>query len=252
MRSWSQRVPVARARPRHRVGCRRSLRPLASEQPRAEAAARLLPPGPALLRRSHQGPVVLPGRPENTPAAPARPIVLAGLGSIGPILPSTAPTSRPARQRTGKVDRPGPTGPAGDRPGTDGPELRPGGDRLGPTQGRPDVECCQARRRDPAPRPFGRACCGYAGKGGAFGAHVAAAGCHRNCQTSKPHIPGLHPSSSLLKVFNSQLILFQESSHRDLMNSLVLLSQFPNGDSLEKLGICYYYRLRKPRPGSVS
>ena len=39
-----------------------------------------------------------------------------------------------------------------------------------------------------------------------------------------------HHLYNLLKVFNSQLILFQESSHRDLMNSLVLLSQFPNGE----------------------
>ena len=39
-----------------------------------------------------------------------------------------------------------------------------------------------------------------------------------------------HHLHNLLKVFNSQLILFQESSHRDLMNSLVLLSQFPNGE----------------------
>ena len=40
-----------------------------------------------------------------------------------------------------------------------------------------------------------------------------------------------HHLHNLLKVFNSQLILFQESSHRDLMNSLVLLSQFPNGEA---------------------
>ena len=40
-----------------------------------------------------------------------------------------------------------------------------------------------------------------------------------------------HHLYNLLKVFNSQLILFQESSHRDLANSLVLLSQFPKGEA---------------------
>ena len=49
-------------------------------------------------------------------------------------------------------------------------------------------------------------------------------------ETSLFNVPE-HHLYNLLKVFNSQLILFQESFHRDLMNFLAFLSQFPRGEA---------------------